>query len=412
MPELKRLRIDRLGAQGDGVVDGPDHPVFIPMSLEGELVEADVDGQRGRLVSVIEAVDDRIEPVCQHFGRCGGCALQHFEGRAYRRWKSGLVAQALASRGIEAELSEMISVGHGARRRAVLTAKRIDRDVLIGFHEAASNALVDIKECAVLAPEIVAALPSLHDLIGPLLNDRAEARIYVLRADNGLDVDISGTAAKLSAKGKAVLAEKAAKLGLVRLSLDGDPFYQSAAPTITCGTAKVVPPPGIFLQASGEAERKMAELVVGAFGKKVRQAADLFCGVGAFSFALASRAKVFAIDNDASAIEALEGGRRRTQGIRGIETRVRDLFQEPLSRKELEPFDLVVFDPPRAGAKAQAEMLAKSKVATVVAVSCNPATLARDLRILIDAGFKLESVTPIDQFVYSPHVETVAVLRR
>ncbi|MCH9808535.1 MAG: methyltransferase domain-containing protein [Alphaproteobacteria bacterium] len=417
MTEVTRLQIDRLGAQGDGVAeDSSAGRVFVPFALAGETIDACIEGERARIETIVRAADQRVEPVCGHFGRCGGCALQHFEAEGYRSWKAELVSQALASRGIAAELERIISVGHGARRRATLTAKRAGRDVLIGFHEAGSNELVDIVECPVLAPQIVSVLAGVRDLIGPLINDRSEARVYILKADNGLDVDISTTGAglsgKLSAKGRAVMAGKAKDLGLVRLSLDGDPLYQSGAPEIRCGRASIVPPPGIFLQASGEAERAMAGLVAGAFGKRARMAADLFCGVGAFSFALAERAKVLAIDSDTAAIAALEDGRRRTQGLRGIETRVRDLFHEPLSRKELEPFDLVVFDPPRAGAKAQAEMLAKSKVQVVAAVSCSPATLARDLRILIDGGYRLESVTPIDQFLYSPHVETVAVLRR
>ncbi len=412
MAGLKQLKIDRLGAQGDGVAEGVDGPVFVPFALAGETVEVEVDGERGRLVSVFEASGQRVDPVCKHFGHCGGCALQHLDGDGYRQWKSGLVAQAFASRGIEIDLEPIVSVGHGSRRRAVLTAKRTGKDIGIGFFEAGSHALVDIEECKVLAPEIVAVLPGVRELLGPLLADRAVARVYILAADNGLDVDIAGTAAKLSAGNKAGLAEKAAALRFIRFSLDGDPLYQSVLPTISCGAAKVVPPPSIFLQASAEAEKAMADLVVGAFGKRARQAADLFCGVGAFSFALAARAKVLAIDNDKAAIEALENANRHTQGIRGIETRARDLFQEPMSRKELEPFDLVVFDPPRAGAKDQALMLAKSKVPVVVAVSCNPATLARDLRILIDGGYRLESATPVDQFLYSPHVETVAVLRR
>lgn len=423
MGDTTKLKIERLGAQGDGVSGTGSGTVFVPFALAGETVEAEVEGDRGRLIRVLEESALRAKPVCRHFGAppisegapgvgCGGCALQHFELTAYREWKSGLVSQALAARGIEVELAPMLSVGLGARRRAVLTARRLGKPVQIGFYVAGSHDLIDLEMCPVLAPEIVSVLPGLRKLIGPLIEDRAELRLSILRAENGLDVDIAGSAERGSAKLRAALAEQAGSLGIVRLSLDQDPLYQAAAPFIRCGAAEVVPPPAVFLQASGQAEAAMAELAAAAFGKRAKQAADLFCGVGAFTFALALKAKVLAMDSDAAAIEALEDAKRRTQGVRSIETRRRDLFHEPLSRKELQPFDLVVFDPPRSGAKAQAEMLAKSKVPTVVAVSCNPGTLARDLRILLDGGYRLESVTPVDQFLFTAHVEMVAVLRR
>lgn len=326
--------------------------------------------------------------------------------------EKGLVAAAFASRGLAIELAPIVNVGLGARRRAVLTARRDGRAVIIGFHESGSHRLVDLEVCPVLAPEIVAVLPGIRELISLSTGGRDEMRLHILRAENGLDVDIAGHVGQISARRRSDLAKAAAALGLVRLSIDGDPLYQSGAPVVRSGPAEIVPPPAAFLQASVEAEEAMAQIAVAAIGKRSRQAADLFCGIGVLSFALAKKVKVLAIDNDAAALAALEDCRRRTQGVRAIETRCRDLFQEPLSRKELEPFDFVLFDPPRAGAKAQAEMLARSKVPTVVAVSCNPATLARDVRILIDGGYHLESTTPIDQFVFTHHVEVVAVLRR
>lgn len=413
--EIRRVSIDRLGAQGDGIADTASGPLFVPFALPGETVEvAPGDGaDRGVLVSVVEASGDRRAPVCRHFGVCGGCALQHLDEKAYRAWKRGVVGRALANQGFEGvEVADPIGVGPGARRRAVLTATREGREAVLGFHEAGRHDLVDVMECAVLSPRIVALLPGLRTLLTKVMALKGETRVHVLAADNGLDVDLSGGLVALGPAARADLAKTAASLGLVRLSLERDPLYQSGRPFIRCGSADVVPPPGVFLQASAEAERLMAQLALAAIGKRVKKVADLFCGLGAFSFVLAERAKVLSIDNDTAALAALEEAQRRTQGLKAIETKARDLFQEPLSRKELEGFDLVVFDPPRAGAKAQAEMLAKSKVATVVAVSCNPATLARDLRTLVDGGYTLESVTPVDQFVFAPHVEVVAILRR
>lgn len=177
------------------------------------------------------------------------------------------------------------------------------------------------------------------------------------------------------------------------------------------GNAEVIAPPGAFLQAVAEMEEAMANLVLRAAGKS-KAIADLFCGVGAFTFRLAERAKVFAADNDKRAIAALNAAVKNARGLKPVEARTRDLFREPLSATELRDFDYVVFDPPRAGADAQARMLARSQVKTVIAVSCNPATLARDARTLIDGGYILESVTPVDQFLFSPHIEAVAVFHR
>ncbi len=412
MLETRRLKIDRLGAQGDGIAEYNGKPVFVPFSLPGETVDAAVEGERGHVVGVAEPSAQRVEPICSHFGRCGGCALQHYDAEAYRAWKCGLVRSALSMRGIKAKLEPLVGVGLGSRRRAALTVRREDAAVRLGFHKAGSRSLVNVQVCPVMASEIVDSLAGLRELVRPLLLAQSEVRLHVLKADNGLDVDVCGADAKLSPGARAGLASAAAALQLVRFSLDRDPLYQSGAPEVTAGSAKIVPPPGAFLQASAEAERAIAKRAVAAFGKRARQAADLFCGIGVFSFALAAKAKVLAVDNERAAIEALEQAKRRTQGVRAIETRLRDLFQEPLSRKELEAFDLVLFDPPRGGAKDQASMLANSKVPVVVAVSCNPATLARDLRIMMNGGYQLKSVTPIDQFLFTHHVEVVAVLKR
>ena len=407
-----RVTIDRLGAQGDGIasVDGKD--VFVPFALPGEEVEIALDGQRAKLESVIAPSPDRVEPVCRHFGSCGGCSVQHLALAHYRAWKRDLITTAFASRAIAIKLEPTIEVGLGGRRRVVLTARRDGREIQLGFLQAGSHVLVDVEECPVANDRIVAALPGIRRLLGPIVTSRDDVRVTMLAAENGLDVDVCGGQTDLSPRVRGELSKQSAELGLVRLSLEGDPLFLAGEPLVRCGPAEIVPPPGVFLQASAEAESAMAALAVGGFGKRAKQAADLFCGVGAFTFALAGRSKVLAMDNDARAVEALEDAKRRTQGVKGIETRVRDLFQEPLSRKELEPFDLVVFDPPRSGAKAQAEMIAKSKVPAVVAVSCNPATAARDLRILLDGGYRLERATPIDQFLYAPHVEVVCVLRR
>ncbi len=416
------LVIERLGAQGDGVGEsaGDRGPVFVPFALPGERVRACVgaatgSGARGVLLEVLEAAPDRIAPVCGHFTHCGGCTLQHVAGQSCAAWKRSLVVEAFAQRGISAQVAPLVATGAQSRRRAVMSALSTRTGVVMGFHGTRDDKVIDVAECPVLEARIVAALPGIRAILGVLPRWEGEARVAIIAADNGLDVAVAGAIDKrgLDAPSSARIAREAAQLSsLVRLSIDGAPIYLRAQPTLAMGGADVSVPAGSFLQASAAAERAMAEAVVAALPKKAKNAVDLFCGVGAFTFPLAARVGVLALDSDQPALAALDRATRGAKGLKPISTRQRDLFREPLSRKELEPFDLAVFDPPRAGAKAQAEMLAKSKVPVIVAVSCNPATLARDARILIDGGYEIGTVTPIDQFTWSAHVEAVAVFQR
>jgi 23S rRNA (uracil1939-C5)-methyltransferase len=410
MSDVRELVIARVGAQGDGVAEGQDGPIFVPFTLAGERVLADVSGERGHLLEILEASDLRAKPICMHFGVCGGCSVQHMVPEAYRDWKRGLVVSAFRSRGLNVEVAPLM-VPEGKRRRAIFTAERTEAGIAIGFHEMASHALVAIKECPVLEPKIVAALPVIRTLLEPLLSKRGEARVTVTLTDSGLDMQIDGSDRGLSPDLLSQLASQAGVSGLARLAVGDDIVYQSAHPTLSFGAANVALPAGAFVQAVAAAEHEIARMIVAAVGK-AKRVADLFCGLGAFTFPLAAKMRVASFDGDRAAIEALQAAAKRASGLKPIDARVRDLFRDPLSRTELNEFDAVVFDPPRAGAESQAKRLAQSKVKVVVAVSCNPATLARDARHLIDGGYRIESVTPIDQFVYSAHVEIVAVFRR
>ena len=410
MREPCDLMIARVGAQGDGVAETANGPVFVPFTLAGERVRAVVEGTAGQLVEVLAPSNDRVVPPCRHFTICGGCALQHMATPAYRAWKTKQVAATFRARGLDVVVNDIIAC-KGARRRAALSARATSAGVLLGFHEAASHDLVDLEECCVLHPSIVAALPKLRALIAPLLSRRGETRVIATWTLGGLDVALEDVAAKLTPELRTGLAKAASSAAVARVSVNGDPVYESLTTALRFGNAEVVAPPGAFLQAVAEMEETMADLVLRAAGKS-KAIADLFCGVGAFTFRLAERAKVFAADSDKRAIAALNAALKKARGLKPVEARTRDLFREPLSATELRDFDCVVFDPPRAGADAQARMLARSQVKTVIAVSCNPATLARDARTLIDGGYILESVTPVDQFLYSPHIEAVAVFRR
>jgi len=411
MGDTVGLDIARLGAQGDGIAEPPTGPVYVPYVLPGEQVQVDVRGERGRLIAVLKASPERVAPLCRHFTHCGGCALQHLERGAYLAWKRELVASAFATRGIEAPVAHVISVGPGARRRATFSVRRTGRGLVLGFYEAKGHDIVDLQECPVAASAIVRALPALKRLAEPLASKRVPVRLVVTLAANGLDVAIEDVPGDLAPEVREQLAREAARAKLARVTLAGDTLYQGTVPAVCFGGVNVVLPPRAFLQAAPAAEAEMVRLI-GAAAGQVRRIADLFCGLGTFTFPLAKAACVLAVDGDRQAITALQNAAKRAPGLKPIESKVRDLFRTPLSAMELERFDAVVLDPPRAGAAAQAVALAQSRVAIIVALSCNPATLARDARILINGGYKLERVTPIDQFLYSPHVEAVAVFRR
>jgi 23S rRNA (uracil1939-C5)-methyltransferase len=407
---LRELTITRLGNQGDGIAETEGGPVYTPFVLPGETVVAEVEGSRGRLVSIEEAAPERIAPICRHFGECGGCALQHLDRQPYLDWKRSRVVTALSMEGIDAPVEPVLAFGVRTRRRATFSALRTKGSpLLLGFRKAQSHDLIDIGECPVLLPRIEASLPGLRLLLDDLL-PAGEARILVTACDNGLDLNIETSANPLRPMTPAI-ARAAEALGIVRITLGDDPLLTTAAPKVTCGGVPVDLPPRAFLQASAEAEAAMAAIAVDALGK-ARKVADLFCGLGAFSFALARKAAVTAVEIDRRLIAALERAARHAQGLKPIRTLVRDLMREPLSPPELRDFDAVLFDPPRAGAIAQGRALAKSEVPVVIAVSCNPASFAKDARALIDGGYALRRVVPIDQFTYSPHVELVAIFRR
>ena len=406
----RELIVTELGHRGDGIAQTETGPVFVAGALPGETVRADVSDGRARNPVINVPSSDRIEPVCRHFKACGGCSVQHLAEGAYLDWKRGLVAKALSDRGIEGDVGKTIAATAGGRRRAVLTATRAGRHTLLGYHEKASHRLVDINECPVLDPAIVAALPGLKSLVAAILPKKGDLRLTVLATTAGLDVAID-KADKTYERKIPALSQKVVELDLARLAVNGEVILEVRPPLLDMGGVGIVAAPGGFTQATLAAEDALSKLVVDGVGK-AKRVADLFSGVGTFALRLARSANVHAVEGDAAALTAFDKALRKPQGLKKVTFERRDLSRRPLVRDELEPFDTVVFDPPRAGAQAQAEQLALSKVKTVVAVSCNPATLARDLRLLIDGGYMLQSVTPVDQFHYSPHIEVVAVLTR
>lgn len=402
-------KIDRLGAQGDGIAETASGPVYIPFTLPGERVTAEVNGTRGAAAEIIEPSPHRTAPICRHFGECGGCALQHMEQREYLDWKRQSVENALRAEGLEAAVDPVRAIAPHSRRRATFTAVKNGSMLKFGFRRPLSHDVIDLAESPILTPPLEAAIPALRDICSGLLSS-GEARVLVTACDDGLDMLIEPDG-KQRAMLTPALAAAAKAAGIVRIAWRKDMLLSTGPARVTLSGVAVDLPPGAFLQAVREAEEVMAALVLDGIGK-ARRCADLFCGLGTFTFALARGSAVTAVESDAALLQALAAAARRASGLKPVIALRRDLMREPLSPTELKAFDAVVFDPPRAGALAQAQAIAKSQVRRVVAVSCIAATFARDARALIEGGYRLHKVTPVDQFVFSPHVEIVAVLAR
>jgi 23S rRNA (uracil1939-C5)-methyltransferase len=421
------LDIREIGARGDGIAEEQGLRYFVPFTLPGETVEAAPRDERGPgrspgrgkgiaadLVEVLAPSRHREAPPCAHFTVCGGCALQHWRRDAYTAWKVDLIARALAQRGVDAPRFEAPLVGApGERRRADFVLRRQGRRVLAGFHERASPSIVDVGTCVVARPGLNALLEPLRASLATILPDGTAADAIVNETESGLDLLVRPhKRLDLSLERREALVALAERADLARLSwgdrASAEPVVVRRTPLLIFGEARVEPPPGAFLQATRRAEQAMRAMVTQWTGDAARLA-DLFAGVGALSFGRAGRLTLF--ESDRPAVAALEAAARRLGGGKATVER-RDLFRTPLTTAELDAFDAVLLDPPRAGAAAQSAELARAKVPRVVYASCDPGSFARDARALQDGGYRLEKLLPIDQFLWSPHVELIALFVR
>jgi 23S rRNA (uracil1939-C5)-methyltransferase len=400
------VEIVKLGHAGDGVTqDG----LFIAGTVPGDVVRVLREGDRGRLVEVIETGPTRGTPPCAHFGTCGGCALQHVAREAYLAWKRDLVVTALKQRGFpDVPVDEIQAVAPGTRRRASFKTQRRGDQVALGFYEAGSRNLVDLRECPILVPELARLMPLLRKHLATVLRANETAELLATVTDTGIDLALT-LKRKREADLLMGLSALASALKLTRLSWNGEDVAIAATPSLRVGRFSVSLPPGAFLQPTKEGERWLQQLVLDA-AKGARSVADLFAGCGTFTLALAEHHAVHAADSVGPQVDAVLAAARL--GRARVTGETRDLFRRPLLATELARFDAVVLDPPRPGAMAQVKTLAQSKVAKVLYVSCNAASFARDARTLADGGYRLERVHPVDQFLWSPHVELFAEFSR
>lgn len=401
----RKIKIVSVGGKGDGVADDA---TFVPGALPGELWCRHDDGKPERRGP---PSPQRRQPPCRYFGRCGGCSTQHMTPDFYQSWKQSILETALSHRRIEARLDLLDIANERSRRRARFQFALENGDVALGYHRAAAHEIVNIDDCLLLDPRLSDAIPSLRRIVANLFVSGTKGVIELLAADDGLAALITGPDLRRRPAPEVDIAALAASANIGWLSVATDSIVRRYEPLVTVNGARVSVTPGQFLQAVPDIEARLAEMVASAAGK-ARKVADLFAGVGTLTFPLAKRARVNAFEADGDAVKALSDAVKRNQGYKPINVRRRDLFRDPLSVRELQEYEVVVLDPPRAGAAAQIERLAKSKVPLVVMVSCQPSTFARDAFALIQGGYELTNLRAFDQFLYSPHLEVVGIFQR
>ena len=401
-----KLTIERLGHLGDGIAQGPDGPVYVPGMLPGEEIEGELLGDSLQGAKIVTPSADRVKPPCSHARTCGGCLMQHARDSLVADWKQGVVRGALSGQGLEAVLRPIVTSPPKSRRRATLAARRTKGGTMIGFHARGSDLLIPVPNCQLLHPDLMAAMPALEALVLAGGSRTAELDLTVTRSLAGPDVLVKG-GKPLDADLRLNLARIAEAHGLSRVTWEDEVVALRAAPMQRFGKALVAPPPGAFLQATAEGEAALLTAVREAVGNASR-ITDLFAGAGTFTLPLADQADIHALEGDAAMIAALDKGWRQAGGLHRVTAETRDLFRRPVEPDEFKGVQAVVIDPPRAGAEAQVATLARSKVPVIAMVSCNPVTFARDARVLVAAGYRIDWVQVVDQFRWSAHVELVA----
>jgi 23S rRNA (uracil1939-C5)-methyltransferase len=403
-----RITIDRLGHHGDGIAQTDAGTIYASGLLPGEVVDGDVQGDRLVDAKIVTPSPLRVKPPCSHAKTCGGCLMQHAADDFVADWKEGIVKGALAGQGLTAPFRPIATSPARSRRRATLTGRKTKGGTLMGFHARASDMIIPIPNCQLLHPDLVATFPALEALVRFGGSRSSEVQMTITRSLSGPDVAVTG-GKELDSALQLDLARLTESHGIARLTWNGETVALREMPRQRMGRALVTPPPGAFLQATAEGEAALLSAVIAAVGP-ARRIVDLFAGCGTFALPLAERAEVHAVEGDAKMTAALDKAARQAEGLKKITVEARDLFRRPLEPDELKGVDAVVIDPPRAGAEAQARTLAVAKVPVIAMVSCNPASFARDVRILTAAGYHLDWVQVVDQFRWSSHVEVAARL--
>lgn len=395
-------KIQRLNHRAQGVCD--DGTVYECVLPDEQIIVSD-DGFK-----ISEPSDDRVSASCSHFKSCGGCALQHASDAFVEDWKTDVIRQGLQAQGLEAELKPIITSPSKSRRRAKFSGRRTKKGAIVGFHARASDVVLEIPNCQLLRPELIEAIPVLQELTVLGASRKGEIALTVSTSETGLDVDVQN-AKSLDRQLRMDLAGVVVKSSFARLVWNGEPVAMEQPPVQRFGDALVTVPAGAFMQATKEGKDTLVAAAQSIVGN-AKQVIDLFAGSGTFSLPLAKAAEVHAVEGDPDMMDALDTGWRSSHGLKKVSTETRDLFRRPFYPDELKPYQAAVIDPPRAGALAQVQQLAQSHIGKIAFVSCNPVTFARDAKILVDGGYNLDWILPVDQFRWSSHVELIGSFTR
>jgi 23S rRNA (uracil1939-C5)-methyltransferase len=397
----------RLGAQGDGIADGP---LFAARTLPGEVISGVASGSQLTDIRIETPSDARVQAPCRHYKSCGGCQLQHASDAFVADWKVDVVRNALRAQGLEAEFRPIHTSPPRSRRRATLTVRRTKKGAMAGFHGRASDVITPIPDCHLLDPAIINAIPLTEALAIAGASRKTPLSVTLTTSEVGLDVMVRD-GKPLDSALRAELAGIAGQNGVARLTWEDEQVAMEQPPVQAFGAARVCPPPGAFLQATKDGEAALLAAVQEITGG-AKRIVDLFAGCGTFALPLAKDAEVHAVEGERAMIAALDAGWRQAQGLKKVTSEVRDLFRNPLLPEDLNPFgahfEAAVIDPPRAGGEAQVAELSRARTPVIAYVSCNPVTFARDAKVLVDAGYRLNWVQVVDQFRWSAHTELAA----
>lgn len=410
----QKLTILDIGSSGDGIARLEDgRTVFVPFTAAGDVVtakiEKDGDVLRGRVVAMETESAGRVKAPCRHFGICGGCSLQHINGSAYQDFKKREVVNTLEKSGIKIPRDfKTVFIPHATRRRANFASRVVKGKALIGFHERKSANIRDVPDCLIINDDVRRVMETFRPFVPHLISEGQKLDILIQCVDGVSEIALTGKLAS-GWEAQAALGDAVRACDLARISLRArdyesyETLLEAKSFFASFDSLLVNLAPGAFLQPSEEGEAALTDAVLKGVGD-ASCVADLFCGNGTFTGPLMLGRKIIAVDNAEDAISALQNA--------GVNARARNLFKDPMSEKELEGVDCVVLDPPRAGASAQIKELAESEIPAIVYVSCNLQSFARDVAVLIQGGYILESLTMVDQFIWSTHTELVGKLAK
>lgn len=402
--------ITKLGHKGDGVLSHNGVDIYAPFTLPGELISGKIHEGEISKAKIIKPVPIRISPVCRHFKTCGGCQLQHVDENYLADWKIEQVRNILSLEGILPEFKKIITSPSHSRRRASFVAKRTKKGAMIGFHARKKNTIIEIFECSLLVPELLASFNGFKEIVKLGASRKASLRLGVTTSLNGIDINISASVDFPSEK-LITLGAIADRYGFARISWNNEILIQTVEPVQKFANISITPPSNTFLQATQHGENSLVHAILKALGP-AKNIVDLFAGCGTFTLHAAQFAAVHAVEGDQEMIASLDKAWRNSTGLKTITSQSRNLFHRPLLPDELKKFDAAIIDPPRAGALAQTKELAKSTIKRIAFISCNPATFARDAKILCHAGFNLDWIQVVDQFRWSTHIELAAQFTR